>query len=289
MAWGATLTWDANTDRDLAGYRIYQCSLIPCGPGSGHHTLLANLGAVTSFNIGTPTVTQYYFITAVDSANNESQSSNLITYTPPASAPPLPTPLKTVDLAIAGNPVTGQWGVASYTDDPRDIMAMVRLDGLDHHVDHDKYYSFPGDNGVAVTTGKFGTGSHKVEFVFYLEGTTTEVGRASITVQEGSATPLPLPPLKTVKLAIAGNPATGSWGIASYTDDPRDIMAMVRLDGLDHHVDHNVYYSFPGDNGVAVTTGKFGSGSHKVEFVYYLEGTTSEVGRASLTVHEGSQ
>src|SRR5262249_59542513 len=103
-------------------------------------------------------------------------------------------------------------------------------------------------------------------------GTYNEVGRASIAVWEGSGRPLSRPPLKTVKLAIAGNPATGSWGIASYTDDPRDIMAMVRLDGLDHHVDHNVYYSFPGDNGVAVTTGKFGSGSHKVEFVDYLEG-----------------
>lgn len=185
-AWGVTLTWNANTDPDLAGYRIYQCSLVPCGPGSGHQSLLATIGPVTSFNIGTPTVTQYYFITAYDSANNESRSSNLITYTPPAATPPLPTPMKTIHLAIAGNPATGQWGVASYTDDPRDIMAMVRLDGLDHHVDHNSYYSFPADNGVAVLTGKFGTGSHKVEFVFYLEGTTTEVGRASLIVHEGS-------------------------------------------------------------------------------------------------------
>ena len=30
-------------------------------------------------------------------------------------------------------------------------------------------------------------GSHIVEFVFYVEGTTTEIGRASVTVQEESA------------------------------------------------------------------------------------------------------
>jgi hypothetical protein len=34
--------------------------------------------------------------------------------------------------------------------------------------------------------GQFGSGSHTVEFVFSLEGTTTEIGRANVTVQEGS-------------------------------------------------------------------------------------------------------
>src|SRR5262245_33342103 len=52
IATGATLTWNANSEPDVAGYRVYQCSLTPCGPGSGHQTLLATLGKVTSFNIG---------------------------------------------------------------------------------------------------------------------------------------------------------------------------------------------------------------------------------------------
>ena len=102
-ALGATLAWNGNSEPDLAGYRIYQCSLIPCGPGSGHQSVLATVGTVTSFNIGTPTVTQYYFITAYDSANNESQSSNLITYTPPAAPPALLTPLKTISLRMVGS------------------------------------------------------------------------------------------------------------------------------------------------------------------------------------------
>ena len=83
--WGATLTWRANSDSDLAGYQVYQCSLIPCTKSTGNASSLVTLGTGTSFNIGTPAVTQYYFITAYDFANNESSVSNLATYTPAGS------------------------------------------------------------------------------------------------------------------------------------------------------------------------------------------------------------
>jgi hypothetical protein len=89
-AWGATLTWNANREPDLAGYRVYQCSRQPCTRTSGNASLLATLGKMTSFNIGTPAVIQYYFITAYDSVNNESGSSNLATFTPAGSQPPPP-------------------------------------------------------------------------------------------------------------------------------------------------------------------------------------------------------
>jgi hypothetical protein len=90
-AWGATLTWTANSEPDLAGYRVYQCSQQPCTRVSANASLLATLGTATNFNIGTPAVTQYYFITAYDLANNESGASGLATYTP-AGAPPPPPP-----------------------------------------------------------------------------------------------------------------------------------------------------------------------------------------------------
>ena len=90
-AWGATLTWNANSEPDLAGYRVYHCSQLPCGRTSASASLLATLGTVTSFNIGTPAAIQYYYITAYDSANNESGSSNLASF-PPAGFPPPPTP-----------------------------------------------------------------------------------------------------------------------------------------------------------------------------------------------------
>jgi hypothetical protein len=90
-AWGATLMWNANTEPDLAGYRIYQCSQQPCTRASANASLLATLGKLTSFNIGTPSVIQYYFITAFDSVNNESGISNLATFTPAGSPPPPPS------------------------------------------------------------------------------------------------------------------------------------------------------------------------------------------------------
>jgi len=89
-AWGVTLTWNANREPDLAGYRVYQCSRQPCTRTSGNASLLATLGKMTSFNIGTPAVIQYYFITTYDSVNNESGSSNLATFTPAGSQPPPP-------------------------------------------------------------------------------------------------------------------------------------------------------------------------------------------------------
>jgi len=87
-AWGATLTWNANHESDLAGYRVYQCSKQPCNRGKA--TLLATLGKVTSFNIGTPVVIKYYFITAYDFRDHESRASNLATFIPEGSSPPPP-------------------------------------------------------------------------------------------------------------------------------------------------------------------------------------------------------
>lgn len=92
-AWGATLTWDVDSATDLAGYRVYQCSQLPCTPTSGQASALAILGKVTSFNIGTPAVTQYYFVTAYDLSNNESGSSNVATYIPAGAAPTPPPPI----------------------------------------------------------------------------------------------------------------------------------------------------------------------------------------------------
>ena len=186
VAGAATLAWNSNSEPDLAGYRIYQCSLLPCTKSSG--APLVTLGTGTSFNIGTPSVTQYYFVTAFNTANIESGSSNLVTFVPVGSSPQ-PQPrflMQTVTLTVVGNPAAGMWGVEGSTTDLRDVMATVYLDGVVHHVEHNAPYGFPDDNGLTATTGQFGSGLHTVEFVYYLEGTTTEIGRANVTVQEGS-------------------------------------------------------------------------------------------------------
>ena len=91
-AWGATLTWVANNEPNLAGYHVYRCSGLPCTRKSGA-SLLATLGKnETSLNIGTPAKIQYYFITAYDSANRESVESGVVVVIPAGSPPPPPTP-----------------------------------------------------------------------------------------------------------------------------------------------------------------------------------------------------
>ena len=286
-AWGATLTWNANSEPDLAGYRVYRCSQQPCTQSSGNASLFVTLGAGTSFNIGTPAVTQYYFITAYDFANNESASSNLATVTPAGSPPPPPPPplVGTVSLEVVGNPATGPWGVEVSTTDPRNVMVSIGLDGVGHHTKHTPPYGFPDDNGTTATTGRFGPWSHTVEFVFYVEGTITEIGRASVTVREENPFP---PPMGKISLKVVGNPATGPWGVEVSTTDPRNVMVSIGLDGVGHHTKHTPPYGFPDDNGTTATTGRFGPWSHTVEFVFYVEGTITEIGRASVTVQEGS-
>lgn len=74
----------------------------PCGRAFGTATLLATLGTVTSFNIGTPSVTQYYVVTAYDFANNESVDSTVAIYSPPTSPPPPPTPTPPAISAVPG-------------------------------------------------------------------------------------------------------------------------------------------------------------------------------------------
>jgi hypothetical protein len=273
-AWGATLTWTPNHEVDVAGYRVYQCSQQPCTRTSGHASLLATLGKTTSFNIGTSAVPHYYFITAHDFSNKESDGSNVVIFPPPP-------PMAPVTLTVVGYPATGPWGVKATTTDHRDLMATVRLDGAVHHVDPTAPYSFPGDNGTTTTTGLFGLGSHTVEFEFYLEGTTTVSGRACVTVHERSP-----PSVGAVSLTVVGNPATGPWGVKATTTDHRDLMATVHLDGAVHHVEHTAPYSFPGDNGTTTTTEQFGIGWHTVEFEFYLEGTTTKIGRGCVSVHE---
>jgi hypothetical protein len=91
-AWGATLTWKANSEPDLAGYRVYQCDGLPCTLKSGASLLVTVAKNETSLNIGTPAEITYYFVTAYDSANRESGASGVAVFVPAGSPPPPPTP-----------------------------------------------------------------------------------------------------------------------------------------------------------------------------------------------------
>lgn len=88
----ATLTWNPNTESDLAGYRIYQ------GTITGQYGPPTDVGLSTTYTVTLPqlTIDQTYFfaVTAYDLANNESlkssEVSKLVTGIPNVDAPPAP-------------------------------------------------------------------------------------------------------------------------------------------------------------------------------------------------------
>lgn len=79
LAGSATLTWDANTEPDLDGYKVYYGTTARTGtcPQGGYQTTL-DVGNVTTYTLNGLTDGQvYYFsVTAYDTSDNESCFSN---------------------------------------------------------------------------------------------------------------------------------------------------------------------------------------------------------------------
>ena len=67
------LTWQANTEEDLAGYRVYGGQ--PCGDPKALPKI-ADVGNVTSFRYVGPDADTEFEITAYDTSGNESARSN---------------------------------------------------------------------------------------------------------------------------------------------------------------------------------------------------------------------
>ena len=66
----ATVTWAANSEGDLAGYKLY------VGTSSGIYNRTIDVGKVTSYSISLPKGSTYFFaLTAYDSSGNESGRS----------------------------------------------------------------------------------------------------------------------------------------------------------------------------------------------------------------------
>ena len=98
-----------------------------------------------------------------------------------------------VTLSLVGNPSTGPYTVVAVPSDTRDVQVTVNVDGKGHHLEHATPYSLFDDIGGTPNLGTLGAGTHTVEFVFSLEGTSTEVGRASMVINEGVSTPIQTP------------------------------------------------------------------------------------------------
>lgn len=94
----ANLSWNANTEPDLAGYKIYYGTSPRTGscPAGGYSTNI-NVGNVTNYALSglTDGQTYYFSITAIDTSNNESCFSSEVSKIIPATTP-TPTPVSNV-------------------------------------------------------------------------------------------------------------------------------------------------------------------------------------------------
>ena len=99
-----TLAWDANTEPDLAGYKVHY------GTASGSYTTSVDVHKVTTSNIGTLTAGQtYYFaVTAYNASGNESGYSNQVSYSVAAAngAPATPATPTGASSALVNASIT---------------------------------------------------------------------------------------------------------------------------------------------------------------------------------------
>lgn len=124
-----------------------------------------------------------------------------------------------VTLTVRGAPATGPWAVEGTIADARDVMVDVYQDGVLHHTEHATPYCNLNDDNVACIKGLLGNGAHMIEFVFKLEGTTTEIGRASKIVTEGAPASLPgkVGPVALAVMLI-GDPIVLGWNANTESD-----------------------------------------------------------------------
>jgi fibronectin type III domain protein len=89
------LAWDANSESDLAGYRLHY------GTSPGVYNQTQDAGTATSSEVWNldPNTTYYFVVHAFDLAGNESPASNAVSARPVAVVGPQPTISQAVEVA----------------------------------------------------------------------------------------------------------------------------------------------------------------------------------------------
>lgn len=92
-----TFEWNANTEADLAGYRIHR------GNNSGEYVEFKEVGKVTQYTwVGLPDGTHFFAATAFDTDNNESDYSNELSLTFDTAPPEKPKQFRVTVTEVGG-------------------------------------------------------------------------------------------------------------------------------------------------------------------------------------------
>lgn len=113
----AILTWDANTEASLAGYKIYY------GTTPGSYTTILDVGNVTTYTVAGLSATTYFAVTAYDNTGSESGYSNEVSKTfSPASDTTPPADVQGFSAQASNGAITLSW-----TNPPDADFAGVRI------------------------------------------------------------------------------------------------------------------------------------------------------------------
>ena len=158
-----TLSWTANTETDLAGYRVYRSTT----NGSGYTEVTTTPITATSFvNAGlTGGVTYYYVIRAQDTSGNLSVNSLQASATP--TAPPAPVTLFT-DGFESGNLTAGGWVVQNTQAAASTAALQTGTWGarLNRATWMEKSFSTAGYNTISIVVGRRTNGLDAGEFLY---------------------------------------------------------------------------------------------------------------------------
>lgn len=82
-------SWDANTEPDLAGYRLYSSQASGSYTFGDANSYISIDPNSTAYLLGpSPAIETYFVLTAIDTAGNESEPSNEVKFDPVAPSPP---------------------------------------------------------------------------------------------------------------------------------------------------------------------------------------------------------
>lgn len=91
-----TLAWDANTEADLSGYKLYRATA-----AAGPFAAIQTLGKVTTTTVAGLADGSYWFkLTATDTYGNESGFSNTVTFLADTIPPAIPATLRVTSAVV---------------------------------------------------------------------------------------------------------------------------------------------------------------------------------------------